>query len=83
MKEPYPDLVYGQVIKQKRKGRLVGITTRIVWGAERFAKLGVSISTTLLERLNLTFRQALAPLTRKTLSFSKERSHLEHQVRLF
>jgi hypothetical protein len=29
VKQPHPDLVYGQVIKQKRKGRLVGITTHI------------------------------------------------------
>lgn len=83
VKEPHPDLVYGQIVKKKRKGRLSEITTRILCGAERFAELGLTISTTLLERLNLTFRQALAPLGRKTLSFSKERSHLEQQPCFF
>jgi IS1 family transposase len=83
VKEPHPDLVYGQIVKKKRKGRVSEITTRILCGAERFAKLGLSISTTLLERLNLTFRQSLAPLVRKTLSFSKEREHLEQQVCFF
>jgi IS1 family transposase len=83
VKEPHPDLVYGQIVKKKRKGRLREITTRILCGAERFAELGLPISTTLLERLTLTFRQALAPLVRKTLSFSKERSHLEQHTWFF
>lgn len=83
VKEPHPELVYAQVVKQKRKGRLSSITTRIVCGAERFAEMGLSISTTLFERLNLTFRQALAPLVRRTLSFSKDRVRLEQQTRFF
>jgi IS1 family transposase len=83
VKEPLPDLVYGQIVKKKRKGRVSEITTRILCGAERFAELGLTISTPLLERLNLTFRQALAPLVRKTLSFSKERSHLQQQTCFF
>jgi len=83
VKEPHPDLVYGQIVKKKRKGRVAEISTRILCGAERFAELGLTISTTLLERLNLTFRQALAPLVRKTLSFSKTRAHLEQQIYFF
>jgi len=83
VKTPHPDLVYGQVIKHKRGGRLVEVLTRVVCGAERLKRLGLTISTTLLERLNLTFRQALAPLGRKTLSFSKERRHLEQHTCLF
>jgi hypothetical protein len=76
-------LVYGQIVKKKRKGRVSESTTRILCGAERFAELGLTISTTLLERLNLTFRQALTPLVRKTLSFSKKRSHLQQQTCFF
>ena len=71
------------MVKKKRNGRLTDITTRILCGAVRFATLELEISTTLLERLNLTFRQALAPLVRKTLSFCKIRSHLEQQVCFF
>jgi len=83
VKVPHPDLVYGQVIKRKRQGRLVTVTTRIVCGAKRLTSLGLTISTSLLERLNLTFRQSLAPLVRKTLSFSKERTHLQQQTCFF
>jgi len=83
VRAPHPDLVYAQVVKQKRQGRLVKVVTRVVWGAERLATMGLTISTTLLERLNLTFRQALAPLARKTLSFSKERRHLEQHTQFF
>lgn len=80
---PHPDLVYGQVVKKKRQGRLVQVVTRVVCGAERLAPMGLTIRTTVLERLNLTFRQALAPLARKTLSFSKERRHLEQHTQFF
>ncbi len=66
VKEPHPDLVYGQIVKKTRKGRLVEITTRILCGTERFVEMGLTISTTLLERLNLTFRQALAPFGRSS-----------------
>ncbi|MBI4748260.1 MAG: hypothetical protein HY774_07200, partial [Acidobacteria bacterium] len=36
-----------------------------------------------LERLNLTLRQALAPLVRKTLHFCKQRQQLERRVVFF
>jgi len=83
VKEPHPDLVYAQVVKEKKKGRLVGINHRIRCGAERLAKLGINISTSFLERLNLTIRQSLAPLGRKTLGFSKKRENLKKQTIFF
>lgn len=83
IKEPHPELVYGQVVKEKKAGRTVTISYRIRCGAERLAQLGLKISTSLLERLNLTFRQSLAPLTRKTLGYSKNRENLRRQVTLF
>ncbi len=83
VKEPHPDLVYGQVVKERENGRIKTISHRIKCGAERFAQLGLKISTSLLERVNLTFRQALAPLGRKTLSFSKKRDNLKKQVIFF
>ena len=55
--EPQPDLVYGQVIKPKAKGRLKALHYRVVCGAQRLAQLGLTISTSLLQRLNLTLRQ--------------------------
>ena len=83
VKEPHPDLVYGQVIKKKRQGRLQALLYRVCCGAERLEELGLSISTSLLERLNLTLRHALAPLVRKSQSFCKDRSHMRRRVIFF
>jgi len=77
VKEPDKDLVYGQVVKERKKGRIVGVTHRIICGAQRFVNSGLKISTSLLERLNLTIRHSLAPLGRKTLNFSKKRDNLK------
>lgn len=83
IKEPHPDLAYGQVIKKRKGGRIIGVIHRVICGAKKIKKLGLSISTTLLERLNLTFRQSLSPLVRKTLGFSKKVSNLQMQADFF
>src|SRR5713101_2441469 len=81
--EPHPDLVYGQLVKQKKQGKLLTLSTRVVLGAERLTQLGFTISTALVERVNLTLRQALAPLARKTSSFCKDRERLRQRVVFF
>jgi IS1 family transposase len=81
--EPHPDLVYGQLVKQKKQGKLLTLSTRVVLGAERLTHLGLKISTALVERVNLTLRQALAPLVRKTYSFCKDRERLRQRVVFF
>jgi IS1 family transposase/transposase-like protein len=83
VKEPHPDLVYGQVIKKKRQGRLQEVVYRVCCGAKRLEELGISISTSLIERLNLTLRHALAPLVRKNWSFCKDRTQMRRRVVLF
>ena len=83
VKEPHPDLVYGQVIKKKRQGRLQELVYRVRCGSKRLGTLGLSISTSLIERLNLTLRHALAPLVRKSWSFCKDRTHMRRRVVLF
>ena len=80
---PHPDLVYGQLVKQKQQGKLLTLSTRVVLGAERLAHLGCTISTALVERVNLTLRQALAPLARKTASFGKDRERMRQRVVFF
>lgn len=80
---PHPDLVYGQLVKQKKQGKLLALSTRVVLGAERLTHLGLTISTALVERVNLTLRQALAPLARKTSSFCKDRERLRQRVVFF
>jgi IS1 family transposase len=81
--EPHPDLVYAQVVKEKKKGRLVSLTERVLCGADRLKELAFSISTSLIERLNLTLRNALAPLTRKNLGFCKDLTHMRRRVVFF
>jgi IS1 family transposase len=83
VKEPHPELVYGQVIKKKQKGRLQELVYRIRCGSQRLEALGLSISTSLLERLNLTLRHALAPLVRKSGNFCKDRIQMRRRVVLF
>jgi IS1 family transposase len=80
VQEPHPELVYGQVIKNKQQGRLQELVYRVRCGAKRLEALGLSISTSLLERLNLTLRQALAPLVRKSGSFGKDRLQMRRRV---
>jgi IS1 family transposase/transposase-like protein len=82
-KEPHPALVYGQVVQKKRQGRLQELVYRVRCGGERFAELGLSLSTSLIERLNLTLRHALAPLVRKSQSFCKDRTPMRRRVIFF
>jgi hypothetical protein len=81
--EPHPDLVYGQLVQQQQQGKLLTLSTRVVLGAERLTQLGFTISTALVERVNLTVRQALAPLARKTTSFCKDRTRMRQRVVFF
>jgi transposase-like protein len=62
----------GQVVKQYAKRRVVGVTQRVVQGtADAIAAVlaatgtGHGIHTAYIERLNATFRSALAPLVRR------------------
>ncbi len=41
VKEPHEDLVYGQVVKKRKKRRIVEITYRIICGAQRYLKSGL------------------------------------------
>ncbi len=79
---PDPRVRYGQVIKQRAGRRLVSVTRRVIFGIEELIPLK-RISTSLLERLNGTIRQHVAPLHRKTRSFAKCRTALDTQTQLF
>jgi transposase-like protein len=81
--EPHPELVYAQLVKKKKRGRLHSLNECICWGAARLAALGHKVSTSLIERLNLTLRHALAPLTRKCWGFCKDRQQLRRRVVFF
>ncbi|MCA1704286.1 MAG: hypothetical protein LC808_13905 [Actinobacteria bacterium] len=67
-----PGLLIGQVIKRYARRRVVKVVHRVVRGtAQAIAKLlnatggGTVINTAYIERLNATFRSALAPLARR------------------
>jgi hypothetical protein len=79
---PDPRARYGQVIKQRAGRRLASVTRRVIFGVEELVPLK-QISTSLLERLNRTIRQHVAPLRRKTHSFAKCRTALDTQTQLF
>jgi hypothetical protein len=78
--EPHPELVDGQGIKQKPQGRLQELVYRVRCGATRVEARGRSISTSVLERLTLPLRQALAPLVRKSGSCGKDRRQMRRRV---
>jgi hypothetical protein len=79
-KEPHPDVGYGQVIQKKRQGRLQEFVRRVSCGSRRLEPLGVSISTSVSERLHRTLRHALAPLVRKSGRCGTERPPMRRRV---
>jgi IS1 family transposase len=84
---PPADLHYAQVIKHRKSGRVVEVTTKIIFGSEaavqaRLVASPVSqpINTSFVERNNLTCRQCNGRLSRKVLSFSKDLTWLEKRL---
>ena len=86
---PPPDLCYAVVVKDRENGRVVEVTTRIVYGtteqveaALRASPVSSTINTYGVERNNLTTRQHSRRLGRKVNAFSKDPDYLEHQLTL-
>ena len=81
--------LYAPVVKRRKRGRVVDLTTQVVFGTERTvaAQLKRSpvrehINTSFVERNNLTMRHHNRRLVRKTRAFSKKRERLEQQLHL-
>jgi len=79
--------LYGQLVKRRKRQKVVFTTTRMVWGARAdltvaYAVHGFShcIQTAFIEWVNLTLRQSIAPLTRKTWSLPRSDAHLLRHV---
>jgi len=86
---PPPDLCYAVVVKERENGRVVEVTTRIVYGtteqveaALQASPVSRTINTYGVERNNLTVRQHSRRMGRKVNAFSKDPDYLEHQLTL-
>ena len=81
--QPSSDLHYGQLVKRKNKRHITFTHTRMLWGKrhELFARLREAglrplIQTAFVERVNLTFRQSVASLSRRTWAYAQTERHL-------
>jgi IS1 family transposase len=79
---PDPELRYAQLVKVWDKGRVVATHKRVVFGKEAAVDMD-TVSTSLIERENLSFRQDNRRLSRKTNGFSKCVEMLNHQVAFY
>jgi len=84
---PPEDLKYATVHKERKKGRVVSVTTKVIYGSEDEVQallepLGQKINTSFVERVNLTIRHLVSRLHRKTLCFSKKREYLVYHLHL-
>jgi IS1 family transposase len=77
---PNDDLRYAQVVKIRKNGVLEKVEKKVIFGEDIEQS---EISTTLLERQNLTFRQDNNRVSRKTIGFSKVKEWLEKHMKLY
>ena len=82
-----PDLLYAQVVKQRERGNVVAVTTKVVFGDPEAitaqlhtSSTSTTINTSFGERESFTLRQANRRLTRKTSGISRELPWLEKQL---
>jgi IS1 family transposase len=73
-------LKYAQIIKQRAGSVLTKVEKRVIFGENIDPQM---ISTSYIERQNLTCRQDNNRISRKTIGFSKKNDELDHQMTLY
>jgi hypothetical protein len=85
---PLPQLLYAQVIKTRRRRRLVQVRHRVVFGTfeamrQVLAACGWQINTAFIERVNLSIRQHVAAIGRRVTTLCKHEDGLRQQLALY
>jgi IS1 family transposase len=85
---PLPGLLYAPVVKKMRRQRMVEVKRHVVIGTqaavdEVLRAWGWVINTSFVERLNLSLRQRVAPIRRRSASPCKGEEGLRHPLVLF
>ena len=84
---PLPALLYAQVVKTMRRRRLVEVQHRVVFGTKAageqvLAACGWQINTAFVERRNLSLRQRVAAIGRRSATPCKRQEGLGQQLAL-
>lgn len=82
LKIPDPQLRYAQLVKVRENGRVVATHKRVIFGKKNTLDMH-EVSTSLIERKNLSFRQDNRRLSRKTIAFSKNITMLNYQINFY
>jgi hypothetical protein len=85
---PLSELLYAQVVKKMRRRRLVEVKHLVVLGTQAavdqvLRTCGWLINTSFVERLNLSLRQRVAAIRRRSATSCKGEAGLVHQLALF
>jgi len=85
---PLPTLLYAQVVKTMRRRRLVRVSHRVVCGSfeavqQVLAACGWQMNTAFVERLNLSLRQRVAAMRRRSATSCKGEDGLGQHLALF
>lgn len=70
---------YGQLIKIRKEGRVIGKRRKNIFGRQRLKNL----ETVFVERYSNTLRHRISRLTRKTLCFSKSSRMLDNHLAIW
>ena len=85
---PLPQLLDAQVVKTMRRRRIVEVKHRVVFGTKAavdqvLTACGWQINTAFIERLNLSRRQRVAAMGRRSATPCKREEGLRQQLSLF